>query len=93
MTTGAGAQPLVTLYVDHVFYIVDGHARAAAGVRQGTRFVACSIAASNDEPYIGGLTTRQYIRNAVHELLVRDWEAAVGFQYQEEMWKGRAKRE
>jgi ParB-like chromosome segregation protein Spo0J len=81
---------LVTLYVDHVFYIVDGHTRAAAAVRQGMRFVACSVAAANDEPYIRGLTARQYIRNAVHDALVHDWETAVGFQYQEEMWKGRA---
>jgi cytidylate kinase len=92
MTTGVSAtrRPLVTLYVDHVFYIVDGHARAAAAVRQGMRFVACSVAAANDEPYIRGLTARQYIRNAVHDSLVHDWETAVGFQYQEEMWKGRA---
>jgi len=93
LTPGVGARPLVTLYVDHVFYIVDGHARAAAGVRQGMRFVACSIAASNDEPYIGASTAREYVRNAVHDSLVHDWEAAVGFQYQEEMWKGRGKRE
>jgi predicted cytidylate kinase len=93
MTTGVGARPLITLYVDHVFYIVDGHTRAAAGVRQGTRFVACGIAASNDEPYIGASTAREYVRNAVHDSLVHDWEAAVGFQYQEEMWKGRGKRE
>jgi cytidylate kinase len=81
---------LVTLYVDHVFYVVEGHARAAAAVRRGTRFVACSIAASNDEAYIRGLTARQHIRSCVDDALVHDWEAAVGFQYQEEMWKGRA---
>jgi cytidylate kinase len=87
---GATSRPLVTLYVDHVFYIVDDHARAAAAVRQGLKFVECSIAASNDEPFIGPLTARQYVRNAVHDSLVLDWETAVGFQYQEEMWKGRA---
>jgi CMP/dCMP kinase len=92
MTTGvpAIARPLVTLYVDHVFYIVDGHAQAAAAVRRGKRFVTAGIAASNDEPYIHGLTARQYVRAAVHDALIHDWEAAVGFRYQEEIWKGRA---
>jgi CMP/dCMP kinase len=87
---GAATSPLLMLYVDHVFYIVDGHARAAAAVRQGMKFVSCSIAAANDETYIRGLTAREYIRDAVHDSLIHGWEAAVGFRYQEEMWKGRA---
>jgi cytidylate kinase len=87
---GATSPPLATLYVDHVFYIVDDHVRAAAAVRQGVKFLECRIAASNDEPFISESTTRDYIRNTVHDSLVRDWETAVGFRYQEEMWKGRA---
>src|SRR6516165_773331 len=90
---GAASRSLVTLYVDHVFYIVDDHARAAAAVRQKMKFAACSIAASNDEPYMRGLTAREYVRNAVHDALVHDWEAALGFKYQEEMWKGRGSGE
>jgi cytidylate kinase len=82
-----------TLYVDHVFYVVEGHARAAAAIRTGTKFIPCIVAASNDETYMGELSARQYVRNAIHEALVSDWEAAVGFRYQEEIWKGRAGRD
>jgi cytidylate kinase len=82
-------EPITTLYVDHVFYVLDGHARAAAAIRSGTKFVPCVIAASNSEPSIRGLTARQYVRGAVHESLVSDWEQAVGFRYEDQLWKGR----
>jgi CMP/dCMP kinase len=84
------AKPVRTLYVDHVFYILDGHARVAAAVRTGTKFVSCLIAASNDEVHAGGGSARQYVTNAVREALISDWEKAVGFRYPEDIWKARA---
>jgi cytidylate kinase len=83
------AQPIATLYVDHVFYIVDGHARAAAALRTGTKFVTCIIKASSDEPYLGNASAREHVKNAVSESLISEWEAAAGFRYEDEIWKGR----
>jgi predicted cytidylate kinase len=82
-------KPIATLYVDHVFYVVDGHARAAAALRTGTKFVTCKITASNDEAYTGDLTARQYVRKAIHPALISAWQETVGFRYEGEMWKGR----
>jgi CMP/dCMP kinase len=87
------AKPIATLYVEHVFYVVDGHARAAAALRTGTKFVTCTINGSNDEPYTGGLTARQYVRKAIHPGLISAWQETVGFRYEGEMWKGRDKRD
>jgi cytidylate kinase len=84
------AKPILTLYVGHVFYVLDGHVRTAAAVRSGTKFVPCTVGASNNEPYIRGLSAQQYVKDAVHDSLIYDWEDAVGFRYQEEIWKGRA---
>jgi CMP/dCMP kinase len=84
------SKPIRTLYVDHVFYIVDGHARAAAALRSGTQFVRAEIAASNDEAYLHDLTARQYVAESVHDSLISTWETAVGFRYPEEIWRGRA---
>jgi predicted cytidylate kinase len=83
-------KPIATLYVDHVFYVVDGHARAAAALRTGTKFVTCKIKASNDEAYTGDWTARQYVRKAIHPALISAWQETVGFRYEGEMWKGRA---
>jgi len=84
-------RPIRTLYVDHVFYVVDGHARAAAALRTGTQLVSAVIAASNDQPYIHGLSARQHVSETVHHSLISDWEAAVGFRYPDEIWQGRAR--
>ena len=84
------SKPIRTLYVDHVFYIIDGHARAAAALRAGTQFVSAVLAASNDEPYVHGSSARQYVADAVDHSLISDWQTAVGFRYPEEIWKGRA---
>jgi CMP/dCMP kinase len=84
--------PIATLYVDHVFYIVDGHTRAAAALKAGTQFVSCTISASNSERYRGKLSARQYVRNAVDDALIAEWEAAAGFRFEGEIWKGRAHR-
>jgi predicted cytidylate kinase len=83
-------QPIATLYVDHAFYIVDGHARAAAALKAGMQFVSCTIRASNNERYRGELSARQYVKNAVNDSLISEWEAAAGFRYEGEVWKGRA---
>jgi cytidylate kinase len=82
-------RPIRTLYVDHVFYIVDGHARAAAALRAGVQFASAVIVASNDQPYIAGKSARQHVAENVHHSLVSDWETAVGFRYPEEIWRGR----
>jgi cytidylate kinase len=83
--------PLRTLYVNHVFHVLDGHARCAAAARSGAKFVACTIAASGSEPY-RGVSAREYVREAVREVVIREWQEAAGFRYDDEVWRGRDQR-
>jgi predicted cytidylate kinase len=84
------SRPIAVLYVGHMFYLVDGHLRTMAAFNSGTRFVPAIIAASNNDPYLSGLTAHQYVKDAVSDALVYDWEEAIGFRYRDEVWKGRA---
>jgi CMP/dCMP kinase len=84
------ARPIAVLYVGHMFYVVDGHLRTMAAFKSSTRFVPAIIAASNNEPYLSGLTAHQYVKDAVSDALVYAWEEAIGFRYRDEVWKGRA---
>jgi len=84
--------PVRTLYVDHVFYVSEGHARVAAALRGSAPFVAATVAAANDQPYTAGLTARQHIRETVDASLISEWEQAVGFRFQDDLWQGRSAR-
>jgi CMP/dCMP kinase len=79
------------LYVDHVFYILDGHARVAAAIRNKLTFVPVRIVASDDQPYVKELSARQYIQDAVNDSRVNDWEDAVGFKFRDRIWQPRSK--
>jgi CMP/dCMP kinase len=82
-------EPISVLYVDHVFYIVDGHARVGAAIGDKLTFVPAVIRAHDDEPY-EGRTARQHVQESVTDARVYDWEEAMGFRFQDLIWKGRA---
>jgi cytidylate kinase len=80
-------QPIRAIYVDHAFFIVDGHNRAAAAIKRGLEYVPLILAACEDETYISGLTARHYVETSVSDSRVYDWEDAVGFRYKYPIWK------
>lgn len=81
---------ILGVYVDHVFYVVDGHARAAAAIRNKLTFVPVRIVASGDEIYTAKITARCYVQDAVSDSRIYDWEDAVGFRFQDKIWKSGA---
>jgi len=74
--------PIEVLYVDHAFFIAEGHLRAAAAVRNGLDLVPCLIAASEDEPFDRGASAREHVRAAIAKSLIDQWEVTVGFRYE-----------
>lgn len=82
-----GVPPIFCVFVNHVFYVVDGHARFAAGARQGVDLLPVVVAAYGDEPYLRGLSARTYVSDAIRDSLVYDWEDALGIKYPDETWK------
>ena len=79
--------PLDALYVDHTFFVADGHARFAAAVRLNLEYVPLRLLACEGEPYRAGLTARRFVEQAVNETMVRDWESAMGFRYPHPIWR------
>ena len=73
-------------YVEHAFFVLDGHARVASALRAGVDFVPAYVAAVDDEPFQGGPSAREHVAQTVTNALVHDWEAAFGFRYAEELW-------
>lgn len=81
------AAPIKVLYVDHTFFIAEGHLRAAAAVRNGLDLVPCLIAACGDEPYDRSPSARAHVRAAHARSLTGRWEIAAGFGYEHEIRK------
>lgn len=78
--------PIDVLYVDHVCFIVRGHLRAAAAVRNDFNLVPCRILAAEDEKF-RALTAREHVRAAMAETRREHWEFIVGFRYAYEIGK------
>ena len=76
-----------TIYVNHTFYITDGHNRVAAAIKAGIDFVPLKLLASEDEDYISGLSARSYVRDSVSDSGIYDWEDVVGFKYEYPIWR------
>jgi predicted cytidylate kinase len=79
------AAPITVLYVDHTFFIAEGHLRAAAAVRNGLDLVPCRIAASEDEPFDRGPSAREHVRAASAKSLTSRWEIVVGSRLEHEI--------
>jgi CMP/dCMP kinase len=83
-------RPIMAVYVDHAFYVTDGHKRAAAAVRQALDYVPIMLVAAEDEASIRGLSARQYVQDTVRDSWIYDWENALGFRYDHAIWRSPA---
>jgi cytidylate kinase len=81
------SQPIQVLYVNHAFFVVDGHARAGASIRLGLEFVPLTLTACEDEPYLPDSTARSFVEHAVTEGMISDWEDAMNFRYPHPIWR------
>ena len=72
--------PISILYVNHLFYLVDGHNRGAAAVKAGLPLVRAYLAAADGEEYLKGLSAEEYVRDAVTDTMLYDWQDAVGIK-------------
>ena len=80
-------EPIAVVYVDHAFFVADGHARAGASIRLGLEFVPLTLMACEDEPYLPGSTARSFVEDAVTQSMISDWEAAMNFHYPYPIWR------
>jgi predicted cytidylate kinase len=80
-------RPVAALYVNHAFYIVEGHNRVGAAVQLGLQFVPLTLVASDDEPYGSDASARSFVENAVTEGSIRAWEDLLDFRYAHPIWR------
>jgi predicted cytidylate kinase len=80
-------RPIAAVYVNHAFYIVEGHNRAGAAVQLGLQFVPLTLVASDDEPYGPHASARGFVENAVTEGAIRAWEDGLDFRYPHPIWR------
>jgi CMP/dCMP kinase len=74
----AGQEPLTVGYTGSFFYVLDGHRRLNAAIRNGSRLIAARLLAEGEEQAADGLTAGQYFESKVSPSVVRDWETAHG---------------
>ena len=80
-------RPIGALYVNHAFFIAEGHRRAAAAIQLGLEFVPLMLIACEDEHYVPGSSARSFIENTVTEGTIRAWEDAMNFHYSHPIWR------
>ncbi|MBO4205608.1 AAA family ATPase [Micromonospora echinofusca] len=70
-------EPLRIGYTGEHFFVVDGHRRLSAALRNGFPLVPGRLVAEADEPIAGGLTATEFFAQ-VSESTIHDWEAVHG---------------
>lgn len=80
-------RPIGALYVDHAFFIVEGHRRAGAAIQLGLQFIPLTLIACDEEPYGSGLSARRFVENTVTEGAIRAWEDVLNFRYLHPIWR------
>ena len=80
-------RPIGALYVNHAFFIVEGHRRAGAAIQLGLEFVPLMLIACEDEQYAPGASARSFIENTVTEGTIRAWEDTMNFRYPHPIWR------
>jgi ParB-like nuclease domain len=80
-------RPIGVLYVNHAFFIVEGHRRAGAAIRLGLQLVPLTLLACDDEPYVSEPSARSFVEKAVREGTIRAWEDAMDFRYLHPIWR------
>jgi predicted cytidylate kinase len=81
------SRPIEVVYVEHAFFVADGHARAAAAIRIGAEFVPLTLVACEDEPYVSGSSARSFVENAVTDDVISAWEQVLKFRFPHPIWK------
>ncbi|MBQ1027060.1 AAA family ATPase [Micromonospora sp. C95] len=72
----AGLEPLEIGYTGEYFFVVNGHRRLSAALRNGSRLVAGRLVAEVEEPVVGGMSAVEYFVAQASPSLIHDWEAA-----------------
>jgi predicted cytidylate kinase len=65
------------------FFVVDGHARLSAAVRDGAGLIRAELLAEAGEAVAAGMSADEYLRDRARPALVRAWEDAHGFRFPE----------
>jgi CMP/dCMP kinase len=65
------------------FFVLDGHARLSAAVRDGAGLIRAELVAEGGEPVVDGISADDYVRSASARALAREWEDAHGFRFPE----------
>ncbi|MEE6261824.1 AAA family ATPase [Plantactinospora sonchi] len=73
-------EPLRIGYTGEQFFVVDGHRRLSAALRNGFKLVPGRLVAECDEPVVGGLSAIDFFRAEVGLSVIYDWDAAHGTQ-------------
>ncbi|MEQ4301983.1 AAA family ATPase [Plantactinospora sp. B6F1] len=73
-------EPLRIGYTGEKFFVVDGHRRLSAALRNGFKLVPGQLVAECDEQVVGGLSAIEYFRSEVGLSVIYDWDAAHGTQ-------------
>ncbi|MBE1488980.1 AAA family ATPase [Plantactinospora soyae] len=73
-------EPLRIGYTGEQFFVVDGHRRLSAALRNGFKLVPGQLVAECDEPVVGGLSAIDFFRAEVGLSVIYDWDAAHGTQ-------------
>jgi CMP/dCMP kinase len=81
------ARPIEVLYVGHTFFILHGHARAAAAIRARLAYVPLRLTACEDEAYLAEMTARRFVERTVAHAVISEWERAASFRYPYPIWK------
>jgi CMP/dCMP kinase len=65
------------------FFVVDGHARLSAAVRDGAGLIRAELVGEGGEPVVAGIAADEYLRTRSEPALVHGWEEAHGFRFPE----------
>lgn len=79
----AGDEPMEPLeigYAGEHFFVIQGHRRLSAALRNGFRLVPGRLVAEADEPVAGGLTANDFFTRAVDMRAIYDWSALHGIE-------------
>ncbi|WP_320067935.1 AAA family ATPase [Micromonospora sp. RTGN7] len=69
-------EPLTIGFTGEYFFVVDGHRRLSAALRNGFPMVPARLVAEVDEPVVGGMSAVEYFAAQVRPGTVYGWEAA-----------------
>jgi cytidylate kinase len=75
--SGAGhrGDPIAVAYCDRYFYVIDGHRRLSAAIRDNLTLIPARLVAEADEPLAGQESACDFFRTGIAPDVIRHWEA------------------